>query len=107
MPNFAIVAGAGPNFMKIAPLIRVLDQSDGCKPTLIHTGQHYDKSLSEVFFEELGVRRPDAYLDVGCGSHAEQTARVIERIAPLLEQGMQPEAGHDCRCAGAIRDLTP
>ncbi len=88
MPSFAIVAGARPNFMKIAPLLRALEGCEGCATTLIHTGQHYDRNLSDVFFEELGIRRPDAHLDVGGGSHAEQTARVIERIAPFLEQGM-------------------
>ena len=73
MKTIAIVAGARPNFMKIAPIVRAL-----CKPSgylsfkIIHTGQHYDRDMNDVFFEELGIPQPDVNLGVGSGSHAQQ-----------------------------------
>jgi UDP-N-acetylglucosamine 2-epimerase (non-hydrolysing) len=73
-----LVAGARPNFMKIAPIIRALDQARerfGFK--LVHTGQHYDREMSDVFFEELGMPQPDHHLNCGGGSHAEQTAKIM------------------------------
>jgi len=76
--------------MKMAPLLRALDAetlAGKVVATLIHTGQHYDKNLSEVFFEELGMRRPDLSLEVGSGSHAVQTARVLERMEEVLGKG--------------------
>lgn len=82
--NIFLVAGARPNFMKIAPIIRALQQhSDQFDFQLIHTGQHYDREMSDVFFEELGIPQPDHHLDCGGGSHAEQTAKIMvvfERI---------------------------
>lgn len=73
-----LVAGARPNFMKVAPLLRQLSRyPDRVKASLIHTGQHYDAEMSDVFFDELGLRRPDRFLGVGSGTHAEQTARVM------------------------------
>ncbi|WP_222436070.1 non-hydrolyzing UDP-N-acetylglucosamine 2-epimerase [Rubripirellula reticaptiva] len=82
--RFAIVAGARPNFMKIAPILRALDSLPGLSTTLIHTGQHYDHNLSDVFFDELGIRRPDLSLNVGSGSHAHQTADVMIAIEKVL-----------------------
>lgn len=79
-----MVAGARPNFMKIAPILRQLDERDGVETTLIHTGQHYDRNLSDVFFEELGIRKPDVSLGVGSGSHAQQTADVMVAIEKVL-----------------------
>lgn len=79
-----IVAGARPNFMKIAPIIRELQR--GSYPfeyRLVHTGQHYDKEMSDVFFEELEIPSPDYHLDVGSGSHAEQTAKVMVRFEEI------------------------
>jgi UDP-N-acetylglucosamine 2-epimerase (non-hydrolysing) len=79
-----IVAGARPNFMKIAPIIRELRQ--GSYPfeyKLVHTGQHYDKEMSDVFFEELEIPSPDYHLEVGSGSHAEQTAKVMVRFEEI------------------------
>ena len=85
MKRFAIVAGARPNFMKIAPILRQLDaRGDQVATTLIHTGQHYDRNLSDVFFEELGIRKPDVSLGVGSGSHAKQTADVMVAIEKVL-----------------------
>ncbi len=71
------VIGARPNFMKVAPLLRVLDQHPGFTNTLVHTGQHYDPILSDVVLRDLGVREPDINLGVGSGSHAVQTAAVM------------------------------
>ncbi len=82
--RLACIVGARPNFMKMAPLLRALEQFPGVETVLVHTGQHYDESLSDVFFEELGMRRPDAFLAVGSGRHGEQTARVLERCEALL-----------------------
>ncbi|SMF97650.1 UDP-N-acetylglucosamine 2-epimerase (non-hydrolysing) [Methylomagnum ishizawai] len=77
-PELDLVAGARPNFMKIAPIIRALERrASGLGWRLIHTGQHYDREMSGVFFEELGIPAPDLALDVGSGSHAEQTAKVM------------------------------
>ena len=78
MVKITLVAGARPNFMKIAPLIRALQaRSDVFSYRLVHTGQHYDRDMSDVFFEELGIPRPDAMLECGGGSHAVQTANVM------------------------------
>ena len=89
--QLALVVGARPNFMKIAPLMRAITDSGRGRSTLIHTGQHYDPSLSDVFFEQLEIPRPDVCLDVGSGSQAAQTARIMERIEPVLEAG--PKSG--------------
>lgn len=70
------VIGARPNFMKAAPVIRALEQH-GVPQRVVHTGQHYDRAMSEVFFTELGLPEPDANLGVGSGSHARQTAALL------------------------------
>lgn len=87
MRQLACVVGARPNFMKMAPLLRALDEYPDCRATLIHTGQHYDSQLSDVFFDDLGMRRPDIHLEVGSGKHGAQTARVIEKMEEVLERG--------------------
>jgi UDP-N-acetylglucosamine 2-epimerase (non-hydrolysing) len=81
------VVGTRPNFVKTAPVIRALHARlpDG-RHALVHTGQHYDRLMSEVFLEELGVPAPDHMLEVGSGSHAQQTARVMERLEPVLAE---------------------
>jgi UDP-N-acetylglucosamine 2-epimerase (non-hydrolysing) len=81
------VVGTRPNFVKTAPVIAALRERlpDG-RHALVHTGQHYDRMMSEVFLEELGVPEPDYMLEVGSGSHAQQTARVVERLEPVLEE---------------------
>ncbi len=85
------VVGARPNFMKIAPLVRAMAQCPAdFEQRLIHTGQHYDPNLSDVFFEELGLPRPDANLGVGSGTHAEQTANIMLRFEPVLA-GWRPD----------------
>ena len=79
------VVGTRPNLVKMAPVIASARRRFGAESSVIvHTGQHYDRAMSEVFFEELGVPEPDHMLEVGSGSHAEQTARVLERLEPVL-----------------------
>jgi UDP-N-acetylglucosamine 2-epimerase (non-hydrolysing) len=77
------VVGARPNFMKVAPVMRALD-SRHVTNILVHTGQHYDRALSQTFFDELGLPAPDVHLEVGSASHAAQTARIMERFEPVL-----------------------
>jgi len=72
-----LVAGARPNFMKVAPLYHELRRHDWCRPILVHTGQHYDPEMSVAFFRDLRLPEPDIYLGVGSGSHAEQTGKVM------------------------------
>jgi UDP-N-acetylglucosamine 2-epimerase (non-hydrolysing) len=81
-----LVAGARPNFMKIAPLIRVIEESYGARlnPLIVHTGQHYDYEMSQAFFEDLELKRPDYFLGVGPGSHAVQTARIMMAFEEVL-----------------------
>jgi UDP-N-acetylglucosamine 2-epimerase (non-hydrolysing) len=81
------VVGTRPNFVKTAPVIGALRARlpEG-RHTIVHTGQHYDRLMSEVFLEELGVPKPDHMLEVGSGSHAQQTARVMERLEPVLAE---------------------
>jgi UDP-N-acetylglucosamine 2-epimerase (non-hydrolysing) len=82
----AAVVGARPNFMKIMPVLAQLRQRPELfDSALIHTGQHYDDSMSRIFLDELGIGDPDYLLDVGSGSHARQTAYAMERIEPVLE----------------------
>jgi len=80
-----LVAGARPNFMKVAPLLREFRARPGLfEARLVHTGQHYDEAMSEVFFEELEIPKPDIHLGVGSGSHAVQTARIMEAFEKVL-----------------------
>src|ERR1700730_19224332 len=86
MPAFVYVVGARPNFVKMAPVISDLRRRlPDARHVLIHTGQHYDRLMSEIFLEELGVPPPDHMLGVASASHAVQTARVMESIEPVLE----------------------
>jgi len=85
-----LVAGARPNFMKVAPILKAIrshnsaKRSPRIKPLLVHTGQHYDYEMSAVFFEDLDLPQPDIYLGVGSGSHAEQTGRVMIEFEKVL-----------------------
>src|ERR1044072_9947333 len=77
------VVGTRPNFVKTAPVIAALrERLPEGRHALVHTGQHYDRLMSAVFLEELGVPAPDHMLEVGSGSHAQQTARTMERLGP-------------------------
>ena len=80
------VAGARPNFMKIAPLLRAFSQTPLFDAKLVHTGQHYDDALSKVFFDELKIPRPDRDLGIGSASHAVQTAEVMRRFETVMEE---------------------
>ena len=81
------VVGARPNFIKAAPVMRALERCPAVRQTLVHTGQHYDRNLSDVFFSQLNMPVPDVNLEVGSGSHAWQTAEVMKRFEPvILEQ---------------------
>ncbi len=78
------IVGARPNLVKIAPLMREMSKHARIQPVLVHTGQHYDERLSDVFFHQMGIPAPDFNLEVGSGSHAWQTAEILKRIEPLL-----------------------
>lgn len=78
------VVGARPNFMKVAPVIRALGNKNGISQILVHTGQHYDINMSDIFFSQLGIPAPDINLDVGSGSHAVQTAQIMTRMETVL-----------------------
>ena len=82
------VVGARPNFMKAAPVLRAVDDLGGVRQTLVHTGQHYDSNLSDVFFQQLGMPEPDFNLGVGSGTHAQQTAAIMQALEPVLQEGM-------------------
>jgi UDP-N-acetylglucosamine 2-epimerase (non-hydrolysing) len=80
------VAGARPNFMKVAPIIDAMARrGDEFDQQLVHTGQHYDENMSRVFFDQLGLPRPDVNLEVGSGSHAQQTARIMVAFEPVVQ----------------------
>jgi UDP-N-acetylglucosamine 2-epimerase (non-hydrolysing) len=78
------VAGARPNFMKIAPLLEAFGARSSLSSRLVHTGQHYSTEMSASFFQELGIPAPDVDLEVGSGSHAQQTALILQRFEPVL-----------------------
>jgi UDP-N-acetylglucosamine 2-epimerase (non-hydrolysing) len=78
------VVGARPNFMKAAPVMRALAKWPEVRQSLVHTGQHYDRNLSDVFFSQLNMPEPDVNLEVGSGSHACQTAEVMTRFEPVV-----------------------
>ena len=89
-----IVVGARPNFMKAAPLLTAIrehnrrssSESEKIQPILVHTGQHYDKAMSDSFFVDLEIQKPDVHLGVGSGSHAAQTAEIMRRFEEVLLQ---------------------
>lgn len=86
MTTVVEVAGARPNYMKIAPVHRAMLATGHFRPVFVHTGQHYDWEMSEIFMRDLGLPTPDFELGVGSGSHGEQTAHVMLRLEPILEQ---------------------
>jgi UDP-N-acetylglucosamine 2-epimerase (non-hydrolysing) len=81
-----LIAGARPNFMKIAPIVRALQSTRKFAFKLVHTGQHYDREMSEVFFEELGIPNPDFHLEAGGGSHAQQTAKIMVAFEEICQR---------------------
>jgi UDP-N-acetylglucosamine 2-epimerase (non-hydrolysing) len=78
------IVGARPNFMKVAPVLAGLAQHNRVEQRLVHTGQHYDKEMSEIFFEQLGLPKPNVNLEAGSGSHAVQTAQIMIRLEEVL-----------------------
>ncbi|MBN1798790.1 MAG: UDP-N-acetylglucosamine 2-epimerase (non-hydrolyzing) [Spirochaetales bacterium] len=84
--KIAHVVGARPNFIKIAPLLRAMTAYKEIESVLIHTGQHYDTELSDIFFKELEIPHPDIYLGIGSGTHAEQTAKIMLRLEKILSR---------------------
>jgi len=78
------VVGARPNLMKVAPVLSALKHYPKIKQTLVHTGQHYDSNMSDVFFQQLEIPAPDVNLGVGSGSHARQTAEIMSRFEPVV-----------------------
>jgi UDP-N-acetylglucosamine 2-epimerase (non-hydrolysing) len=80
-----LVAGARPNFMKIAPIVRALQAHRGLAFKIIHTGQHYDREMNDVFFDELGIPKPDVFMGAGGGSHSLQTAKIMVAFEELCQ----------------------
>ena len=93
--RLACIVGARPNFMKIAPILNAMKSHENLHPVLIHTGQHYDKNLSDIFFEELGISRPDVSLGIGSGSHAKQTSDIMVAMENLLLEAQQQNEPFD------------
>src|SRR5436190_15844879 len=85
------VVGARPNFMKIAPLMDAYRTQPEIRPVLLHTGQHYDERMSDLFFRELGIPEPEINLGVGSGSHAQQTAQIMTAFEVVI-QSERPNA---------------
>jgi UDP-N-acetylglucosamine 2-epimerase (non-hydrolysing) len=81
------VVGARPNYMKVAPIWRELEKNDRVVRSLVHTGQHYDRNMSKVFFDDLRLPKPDVYLGVGSGPHGEQTAKVMCELERVFSSG--------------------
>ena len=80
-----LIAGARPNFMKVAPIYAEMKRRvDEFAPMIVHTGQHYDAAMSDAFFDDLGMPKPDVHLGVGSGSHAVQTAKIMTEFEPVL-----------------------
>ena len=82
--KFLHVVGARPNFMKVAPVLAQLRKDPRVRQVLVHTGQHYDPKMSDVFFQDLGMPAPDAHLGAGSGSHAQQTAKIMVEVEPVI-----------------------
>lgn len=79
------VVGARPNFMKLAPVFSALQRHSGVEQVVVHTGQHYDAEMSAVFFRDLGLPDPDLNLEVGSGTHAQQTAAILSRLESVVQ----------------------
>ncbi len=84
MTKIINICGARPNFMKIAPLMRAYKSYDNIDAMIVHTGQHYDTNMSDLFFRQLGIPEPDLNLEVGSASHATQTAEIMKRFEPVV-----------------------
>jgi UDP-N-acetylglucosamine 2-epimerase (non-hydrolysing) len=91
-PLVDLIAGARPNFVKLAPVLRAIQQDGRIQPRIVHTGQHFDYNMNEVFFRQLGIPASDVHLGVGSGTHGAQTARILESYEKLLLERSQPAA---------------
>jgi UDP-N-acetylglucosamine 2-epimerase (non-hydrolysing) len=80
------IVGARPNFMKVAPVMEALSDYQNVSQVLVHTGQHYDANMSDIFFDQLGLPRPDINLEAGSGSHAQQTAQIMVRFEEVVKR---------------------
>jgi len=80
------VVGARPNFMKVAPVITALSAKSSISQTLVHTGQHYDQNMLEIFFRQPGIFEPDINLEVGSASHAQQTTQIMIRFEVTIQE---------------------
>lgn len=97
-PLLCFVVGARPNFVKAAPVVKAALESGAFRTLTVHTGQHYDAALSDLFFRDLEIPEPDLLLEVGSGSHAVQTAEVMRRIEPVLLE-------HEPQCLVVFGDI--
>src|SRR5688500_1494723 len=86
-----LIAAARPNFMKVAPLYHALSRESWCDPQIVHTGQHYDANMSDAFFRDLRLPEPAHHLEIGSGSHAEQTGRTMIAYESLCQRS-RPDA---------------
>ena len=84
--TFLSVVGAQPNFMKVAPIDRAFRKYENVNHLILHTGQHYDKNMSKIFFEDLELPQPSEYLGIGSGTHAEQTAKVMIEFEKIIDK---------------------
>ncbi|MFG0316602.1 MAG: non-hydrolyzing UDP-N-acetylglucosamine 2-epimerase [Planctomycetota bacterium JB042] len=91
--DLVLIVGARPNFMKAGPVLEAVRSRGSLAPVLVHTGQHYDERMSDLFFRDLGLPRPDVNLEVGSASHARQTADVMVRFEEYLEGRSAPPSG--------------
>ena len=91
MKSIYLVAGARPNFMKIAPVVRAIQAHGQLAFKIVHTGQHYDREMNDVFFEELGIPEPDIFMSAGGGSHSQQTSKIMVAFEELC-QTSKPDA---------------
>lgn len=87
-PKIFCIVAARPNFMKMAPILAEIEKRGNLDAVLVHTGQHYDANMSDVFFRDLGIRNPDIHMGMGSGTHAEQTGNLMIAFEALLERAL-------------------
>ena len=92
--------------MKAAPVCRAFSARSGVKQTLIHTGQHYDNNMSDIFFSQLAMPTPDVNLEVGSGSHAQQTAEVMWRFEPIVQERKPDMCALGTLCPVPVKSVT-
>lgn len=85
MKTIATVVGARPQFIKVAPVSKALAETGAVREVLIHTGQHFDAEMSDVFFTELGIKKPDHNLEIHGGGHGAMTGAMLQKLEPVLE----------------------